>query len=105
MPVKKKIQYEDLEDVDLQPHVVSMTREEVIPSVTPLVKPAQAIPPEKENPYYIKTLWHGIKEVWQCSKCGVFREQQDAMILHVIIHVPHAGQNALLDELMKEYKK
>lgn len=84
--------------------VPALTREKVIPPVAP-VKPAVVIPPEAENPYYIKTLWHGIKEVWQCKTCGAFRGTEDAMIVHVVIHVPRLEQNALLDKLMEGYKK
>lgn len=108
MPRKKKAaEEEDEEPVAPIPSapapVPALTREKVIP---PVVKQAEAIPPAKENPYYTKTLWHGIKEVFQCNTCGVFRDgtQEDAMIVHVVIHVPRLEQNALLDELMKEYK-
>jgi len=98
MPRKKK-------EEEKEP-LPALTREKVIPPVAPaLVKQAEVIPPAKENPYYTKTLWHGIKEVWQCNQCGVFRESEDAAIVHVVIHAPRLEQAALLDELMKEYKK
>src|SRR4026209_1368758 len=70
---------------------VSITREDVIPPV----KKAVAVPAEAESPYYTKTLWHGVKEVWQCNTCGVFRDSEDAMIVHVVIHAPRLEQNAL----------
>jgi hypothetical protein len=78
-----------------------ITRQDAIPPT----KPAVAVPAEADNPYYHKTLWHGIKEVWQCNTCGVFRESEDAAIVHVVIHVPRLEQNALLDSLMKGLKK
>lgn len=80
---------------------VMITRE----NINPPVKKAVAVPAEAESPYYKKTLWHGIKEVYQCNQCGVFRPAEDAMIVHVVIHAPRLEQNALLDQLMKEYKK
>lgn len=82
---------------------VMITRE----NLNPPVKKAVAVPAEAESPYYKKTLWHGIKEVWQCKneKCGVFRVDEESMIVHVVIHAPRLEQNALLDQLMKEYKK
>lgn len=80
---------------------VMITRE----NINPPVKKAVAVPAEAESPYYKKTLWHGIKEVYQCNQCGVFRDAEDGMIVHVVIHAPRLEQNALLDQLMKEYKK
>lgn len=111
MPVKKKkvIEEEDDDGAPFAPipnepaKTPALTRDKVIP---PVVKQAEVIPPAKENPYYTKTLWHGIKEVFQCNTCGVFRDgtQEDAMIVHVVIHVPRLEQDALRDKLMKEYK-
>lgn len=98
MPRKKKV----IEEEESEP---KKDAPKPAPVVAPVVKPAEFIEPEKENPYYKKTLWHGVKEVWQCNKCGVFRESEDSMIVHVVIHVPRLEQSALLDELMKEYKK
>lgn len=105
MPRKKKVVIEDTPEPPAPAPVPALTREKVIPPVAPVVKPAVTVPPETENPYYEKTLWHGIKEVWQCKKCGVFRGTEDAMIVHVVIHVPRLEQSALLDKLMEGYKK
>lgn len=82
----------------------ALTREKVIPAVAPLVKPAESIPAETENPYYHKTLWHGVKPVFQCHTCGVFRADEDGMIVHVLIHAPRLEQSNLLDKLIKEKK-
>lgn len=86
---------------------VAMTRENVIPQKDILspVKPAVAIPAEKGNPYYKKTLWHNVKEVWQCSTCGVFRVTEEAAIAHILIHVPRDQHKTLQAQLTKEIKK
>lgn len=80
---------------------VSITREDV----NPPVKKAVAIPAEKGNPYYKKTLWHNVKEVWQCSTCGVFRVTEEAAIAHILIHVPRDQHKTLQAQLTKEIKK
>lgn len=81
----------------------AITREDVIPPV----KKAVAIPAEKGNPYYKKTLWHNVKEVWQCSNpaCGVFRQSEEAVIAHILIHVPRDQHKTLQAQLTKEIKK
>lgn len=80
---------------------VSITREGVIP---PVVKKPVAIPAEKGNPYYKKTLWHNVKEVWQCNTCGVFRVTEEAAIAHILIHVPRDQHKTLQAQLTKEIK-
>lgn len=105
MPRKKKVEIVEEEAPVAPAPVPALTREKVIPPVAPVVKPAVVIPPAAENPYYKKTLWHGVKEVWQCNQCGVFRDAEDKIIVHVVIHVPRLEQNALLDKLMEGFKK
>ena len=54
------------------------------------------------GPYYIKTTWKGMKEVFKCERCGTFRDDKDSIIMHVLTHYPKQEQEALLDQLLKE---
>lgn len=100
LPEEVGVKISDIGKMEKSIHA-AMTREDV----NPPVKKAVAIPAEKGNPYYKKTLWHNVKEVWQCSTCGVFRVSEEAAIAHILIHVPRDQHKTLQAQLTKEIKK
>ena len=61
------------------------------------------IEPVKSKTYRTE-MWKGIKEVFACEFCGANRDDQDAMIEHVLLHYPKARQEELLNEMLKEKK-
>lgn len=61
--------------------------------------------PTPAQPVYFETvMWKGVKEVLKCSTCGTCRDDVEAMIFHVVNHVPQAQRNDLFDELIALYK-
>jgi hypothetical protein len=54
--------------------------------------------------YYHTVLWKNIKTVFQCDTCGTNRDDEDAMILHVLLHYPKNEQEDLFNLLVKEKK-
>jgi hypothetical protein len=58
--------------------------------------------PKVAEVYYTRETWRGIKEVYKCARCGIFRDGVDEMIEHVILHYPLNQQQDLFDKLIKE---
>ena len=52
--------------------------------------------------FYETATWKGVKTVFKCKKCGTFRDTRDEMIEHVLLHVPKAEQEEVLNLLLKE---
>jgi hypothetical protein len=55
-------------------------------------------------PLYLPALWAGVLSTFQCQECGHCDADQDAMILHVITHLPENERESALDQLIKEKK-
>ena len=50
---------------------------------------------------YITELWKGKIEVHKCVECDFYSESKDAIVIHVVDHLPQAEQLAALDYLME----
>ena len=59
---------------------------------------------KKEQVYFEPVLWRGVKMVFQCATCKTCRDTRDAMVLHVLLHVPADQQNEFFEKLMNKEK-
>ena len=50
---------------------------------------------------YITELWKGKIEIHKCVECEFYTESKDAIVIHVVDHLPQAEQSAALDNLME----
>jgi hypothetical protein len=54
-----------------------------------------------EKPYSVR-MWAGKIPVYVCNECGLQRDDEERMILHVINHYPKNKQEQVFNELVKE---
>lgn len=52
--------------------------------------------------YYERATWKNVKKVFKCATCGTFRDDEDSMIEHVLLHVPKDKQEEVFNQLVKE---
>ncbi len=51
---------------------------------------------------YHPALWRKIRPTFCCDICGTYRDEEDAMIEHVLLHYPLARQEELFNLMLKE---
>ncbi len=87
---KTKFQTEELGEVEITGFEELAKKEEPI------------LPASEPKKYFETALWKGIRTVYKCSICGTDRDDRDAMVMHVLLHVPAPEQNQVFETLMKE---
>lgn len=61
-----------------------------------------ALPAPEPHVYFETVNWKNVRTVYRCTTCGACRDERDAMVLHVLLHLPPAEQNRVFETLMKE---
>jgi hypothetical protein len=54
--------------------------------------------------YYTFESWRGVMQVCKCVTCGAFRNGEDEMIEHVLLHAPVEERESLLTQLIGDKK-
>ena len=57
---------------------------------------------EKSVLLFTTEMWKGVKVVFKCSQCGTFRDDQDGMVEHILLHYPANEQEKIFNQLVKE---
>lgn len=63
---------------------------------------AQPAPVMAEVKLYRVSNWRNVKQVYQCTQCGQFRDTQDQIFDHILLHYKVEQQEEILEKLMKE---
>lgn len=93
MTDKKKIRWEP---VDINSHA---QYEAETAAEAPAVIDPEPEPPF--NPYYEKRDWmNGVRQIYRCTKCGTDRDEEDAIIEHILLHYSKEQQEEMLNELL-----